>query len=256
MKVGIIGAGLVGSTTAYTLAIEGTVREIVLVDINKVRAEAEADDIIHATAFKQDCTIYEGDYSDLKGADVVIITADGAPNFTASRLELVDGNTKMFKSIIPGLVKYAPDSIIVVTTNPVDVMTMVALQLSGFPKSKVIGSGTVLDTARFRSAPGQISGYFAAVAACPGFRRTWRFCGSVMVFGLCRRYLHRGVCRRNRTSVDVGNKGAYCRGRCTDSVPHLPWQKSHLLRHCRSVEYNLQGCCQKRETGFDSQFLA
>lgn len=143
MKVGIIGAGLVGSTTAYTLAIEGTAREIVLVDINKVRAEAEADDIIHATAFKQDCTIYEGDYSDLKGADVVIITADGAPNFTASRLELVDGNTKMFKSIIPGLVKYAPDSIIVVTTNPVDVMTMVALQLSGFPKSRVIGSGTV-----------------------------------------------------------------------------------------------------------------
>ena len=132
MKVGIIGAGLVGSTTAYTLAIEGTAREIVLVDINKVRAEAEADDIIHATAFKQDCTIYEGDYSDLKGADVVIITADGAPNFTASRLELVDGNTKMFKSIIPGLVKYAPDSIIVVTTNPVDVMTMVALQLSGY----------------------------------------------------------------------------------------------------------------------------
>lgn len=116
MKVGIIGAGLVGSTTAYTLAIEGTAREIVLVDINKVRAEAEADDIIHATAFKQDCTIYEGDYSDLKGADVVIITADGAPNFTASRLELVDGNTRMFKSIIPGLVKYAPDSIIVVTT--------------------------------------------------------------------------------------------------------------------------------------------
>lgn len=151
MKVGIIGAGLVGSTTAYTLAIEGTAREIVLVDINKVRAEAEVDDIIHATAFKQDCTIYEGDYSDLKGADVVIITADGAPNFTASRLELVDGNTRMFKSIIPGLVKYAPDSIIVVTTNPVDVMTMVALQLSGFPKSRVIGSGTVLDTARFRS---------------------------------------------------------------------------------------------------------
>lgn len=81
MKVGIIGAGLVGSTTAYTLAIEGTVREIVLVDINKVRAEAEADDIIHATAFKQDCTIYEGDYSDLKGADVVIITAGRSAQF-------------------------------------------------------------------------------------------------------------------------------------------------------------------------------
>lgn len=155
MKIGIIGAGLVGSTTAYTLAIEGTADEIILVDVNKQRAEAEADDITHAAAFKQDCTIINGDYPDLTGAQIVIITADGAPNFSNSRLELVEGNTKMFESIIPNLVRYAPDSIIVVTTNPVDVMTMVALHLSGFPKSRVIGSGTVLDTARFRSLLGQ-----------------------------------------------------------------------------------------------------
>ncbi len=158
MKVGIIGAGLVGSTTAYTLAIEGTANEIVLVDVNKQRAEAEADDITHATAFKQDCTIINGDYPDLSGAHIVIITADGAPNFNNSRLELVDNNTKMFESIIPNLVRYAPEAIIIVTTNPVDVMTMVALHLSGFPRSRVIGSGTVLDTARFRSLLGQYLG--------------------------------------------------------------------------------------------------
>ena len=158
MKVGIVGAGLVGSTTAYTLAIEGTASEIVLVDINKIRAEAEADDITHATAFKQDCRIIEGDYKDLEGADVVIITADGAPNFNNSRLELVNGNTKMFETIIPYIATYAPFSIIIVTTNPVDVMTSVALKLSGFPENRVIGSGTVLDTARFRSLLGQYLG--------------------------------------------------------------------------------------------------
>ena len=155
MKIGIVGAGLVGSTTAYTLAIEGLAQEIVLIDINKTKAEAEADDITHAAAFKQDCKIIEGDYSDLSGAGIVIITADGAPSFKSSRLELVSGNTKMFEGIIPNIARYAPDSIIIVTTNPVDVMTKVALDLSGFAPSKVIGSGTVLDTARFRALLGQ-----------------------------------------------------------------------------------------------------
>lgn len=155
MKIGIVGAGLVGSTTAYTLAIEGLAHEIMLIDINKTKAEAEADDITHAAAFKQDCKIIEGDYSDLKDAGIVIITADGAPNFKSSRLELVAGNTKMFGTIVPNIARYAPDSIIVVTTNPVDVMTKVALDLSGFPASRVIGSGTVLDTARFRALLGQ-----------------------------------------------------------------------------------------------------
>lgn len=154
MKIGIVGAGLVGSTTAYTLAIEGTAQEIVLVDINKIKAEAEANDITHATAFKQDCTIIEGSYEDLEGADIVIITADGSPNFEKSRLELVDGNTRMFENIIPPIAKHAPESIIIVATNPVDIMTLVALHLSGFPKQRVIGSGTVLDTARFRSLLG------------------------------------------------------------------------------------------------------
>lgn len=155
MKIGIVGAGLVGSTTAYTLAIEGLAQEIVLIDINKTKAEAEADDITHAAAFKQDCKIIEGGYSDLSGAGIVIITADGAPNFKSSRLELVSGNTRMFASIIPNIARYAPEAIIIVTTNPVDVMTKVALDLSGFDPTRVIGSGTVLDTARFRALLGQ-----------------------------------------------------------------------------------------------------
>ena len=151
MKIGIIGDGQVGSTTAYTLAREGIARDIVLIDINTSKAEADALDLIHSTVFKHDCNVIAGDYRDLDGAGFVIITADGAPLFNASRLELVGGNTKMFKDMIPQIAEYAPDAIIIVTTNPVDIMTYVALQLSGFPASHVIGSGTVLDTARFKS---------------------------------------------------------------------------------------------------------
>lgn len=151
MKIGIIGDGQVGSTTAYTLAREGIARDIVLIDINTSKAEADALDLIHSTVFKHDCNVIAGDYRDLDGAGIVIITADGAPLFNASRLELVGGNTKMFKDMIPQIAEYAPDAIIIVTTNPVDIMTYVALQLSGFPASHVIGSGTVLDTARFKS---------------------------------------------------------------------------------------------------------
>lgn len=155
MKIGIVGAGLVGSTTAYTLAMEGIVREIVLVDINRDRAVAEADDITHAAVYRHDCLISEGAYIDLRGADIVIITADGAPGFKQSRLELVEGNTEMFRTIIPKIVEFAPETILLIATNPVDVMTLVAYHLSGFPKNRVIGSGTVLDSSRFRSLLGR-----------------------------------------------------------------------------------------------------
>lgn len=155
MKIGIIGAGFVGSTTAYTLALEGIAREIVLIDINNQRAEAEAADISHGIALKSSSRVCAGTYLDLQNAGVVIITADKAPGFKASRLELIDGNTAMFREIIPKIVEFAPDSIILIATTPVDVMTLVAFHLSGFPKGRVIGSGTVLDTARFRTILGR-----------------------------------------------------------------------------------------------------
>lgn len=151
MKAGIIGAGFVGSTTAYTLAIQGTAQEIVLIDINGIKAEAEALDIEHATVLNRECEIKNGNYEDLAGADVVIITVDSQQILASSRLELLDSNTKIIKAIIPNIVKYAPDSILLIATNPVDVITKAAMELSGFPSGRVIGSGTVLDTARFRN---------------------------------------------------------------------------------------------------------
>lgn len=151
MKIGIIGAGLVGSTTAYTLATQGLAEEIVLVDINRERAVAEAADITHAAAFNNDCRIAYGDYISLKDAGIVIITADGGAHFENSRLELLDVNGQLFRTIIPKIAEFAPNSIILIATNPVDVMTLLAFHISGFPKERIIGSGTLLDSIRFRA---------------------------------------------------------------------------------------------------------
>lgn len=151
MKIGIVGDGQVGSVTAYTLALEGIAQEIVLIDLNAAKAEADSLDLTHAMAFRNDCQIYSGTYHDLDGADIVIITADAASQFKSSRLELLDGNVKMFMEMIPQIAEYAPFSTLIITTNPVDVMTYAALELSKFPVSHVIGAGTVLDSARFCS---------------------------------------------------------------------------------------------------------
>ena len=151
MKVGIIGAGFVGSTTAYTLAVKELVQEIVLVDINQVKAEAEALDVLHSTALNSRCRVSYGDYADLKNADIVIVTVDSQKTLDGDRMALLSSNTQILKSIVPQIVKYAPDCIVLIATNPVDVMTKLVVKLSGFPRRRVIGSGTVLDTARFRS---------------------------------------------------------------------------------------------------------
>lgn len=157
MKVGIIGAGFVGSTTAYTLAIKGLVRDIVLVDINTDKANAEAMDVIHAAALNSDSNVYCGDYEDLDGAQIVIITVDSQKALTDSRLDLLESNTKIMREIVPKIIRNAPNCIILAATNPVDVITKVILDISKFPSNRVIGSGTVLDTARFRA---MLSDYF------------------------------------------------------------------------------------------------
>ncbi len=157
MKIGIIGAGFVGSTTAYTLAIKGLAREIVLVDINTDKANAEALDVIHAAAITSDSHVYCGDYENLDGANIVIITVDSQKALTDNRLVLLESNTKIMCEIVPKIVRNAPNCIIVIATNPVDVITKVVLDISKFPSNRVIGSGTVLDTARFRA---MLSDYF------------------------------------------------------------------------------------------------
>lgn len=151
MKVGIIGAGFVGSTTAYTLVLKALANEIVLVDLNEAKAEAEALDVLHAAALTSPCKVYFGGYENLQNANIVVVTVDAQKSLNGDRLELLDSNKAIMKKIVPEIVKYAPNSIIVIATNPVDIITKITLEMSQFPKERVIGSGTVLDTARFRA---------------------------------------------------------------------------------------------------------
>ncbi len=150
-KVGIIGAGSVGSTTAYALMVQGIGSEIVLIDRNKEKAEGEAMDIMHGQSFVKPIQVRAGDYSDLKDAKVIIITAGAPQKEGETRLDLVQKNTNIFKDIISEITKYNQDAILLVVANPVDILTYITLKLSGFSKNRVIGSGTVLDSARFRS---------------------------------------------------------------------------------------------------------
>lgn len=149
-KVVIIGTGLVGSTFAYALMISGLAGEIVLIDANRRRAEGEAMDLNHGISFVRPVRIYAGDYPDCAGADVVVITAGAAQKPGETRLELVHRNVAIFKQIIPQVVRYAQQPILLIVTNPVDIMSYVAYRLSGYPSGRVIGSGTVLDTSRLR----------------------------------------------------------------------------------------------------------
>ena len=149
-RVVIIGAGMVGATYAYALQISGLVSEIVIIDLNKERLLGEVMDLNHGVSFVRPVIIREGGYEDCREADLIVITAGAAQKVGETRLNLVHRNVAIFKEIIPEIVASDTHAVLLIATNPVDVMTYVTLKLSGLPKDKVIGSGTVLDTARFR----------------------------------------------------------------------------------------------------------
>jgi L-lactate dehydrogenase len=154
MKIGIVGSGLVGATAAYALVMRGIGREIVLVDKNTARAQAEADDLLHAVPFSHPLNIRAGDYPDLAGSRVVIIAAGVNQQPGETRLQLLERNAAVFRAIVPEIVTHAPDAALVVATNPVDVMTHLTARFAGergLPSNRVLGSGTTLDTARFRT---------------------------------------------------------------------------------------------------------
>jgi len=151
MKIGIIGAGAVGSAAAFSLVMTGVAHKVILIDANQQKALAEATDIAHAAPFASAAKIKAGTYADLKDCGIVIVTAGANQKPGETRIDLLGRNVKIFADIIPQIVQYAPDCILLITANPADIMTEVALKLSGFPKERVIGSGTVLDTARFRT---------------------------------------------------------------------------------------------------------
>ena len=149
-KITIIGAGSVGSTIAYTLAHDEIASEIVLIDINKEKVEGEVMDIEQGTCFRSPVSLVAGDYADAKDSDIVIITSGIARKPGQTRIELTQTNVNILKIITPQIVKEAPDAKYIIVSNPVDIMTYVFTKISGLPENQIMGSGTILDTARLR----------------------------------------------------------------------------------------------------------
>jgi len=158
MKIGVVGCGMVSSTSAYALVMRGVGREIVLVDVNRARAEAEANDIYHAVPFAHPLSVRAGEYGDLEGARVVVIAGGVAQKPNETRLQLLQRNADVFRQIVPSVLRVAPEAVLLVVTNPVDIMTYLAAHFAadfGVPHTRVFGSGTTLDTARFRTLVGR-----------------------------------------------------------------------------------------------------
>jgi len=149
-KISIIGAGFVGATTAYALMNSGIATEICIYDINMDKALGEVMDLVHGTSFVKPVNIYAGGISETKNSDIIIITAGAGQKDGETRLDLIDKNYKIFQGFIPKIAKESPEAIFLVVSNPVDVLTYITYKLSGFPKERVIGSGTVLDTSRLK----------------------------------------------------------------------------------------------------------
>ncbi|MBY9007522.1 MAG: L-lactate dehydrogenase [Candidatus Lokiarchaeota archaeon] len=149
-KISIIGSGNVGMRYAYALIIKGLARNLVMVDIDKKRLEGEVMDLSHGAPFISPVDITSGDYPDIENSDIVVITAGLGQKPGETRLDLVNKNFNLFKDIIPKIVEYSPDSIYLVASNPVDILSYATYIISQKPSNEIIGSGTVLDTARFR----------------------------------------------------------------------------------------------------------
>ncbi len=154
-KIAVIGCGFVGSSSAFSLMQSGLFSEIVLIDSDTERAEGEAMDISHGTLFARPMKIYAGTYDDIVDAAIIVVTAGAAQKPEETRLDLVNKNTAIFKSIIPEIAKRNCEGILLIVSNPVDILTYVAAKLSGFTENRVIGSGTVLDTARLKYVLGE-----------------------------------------------------------------------------------------------------
>jgi len=154
-RVVVIGTGAVGSTTAYTLLLKKRMSELVLIDVNKDKALGDALDMNHGLPFVGNIKVWAGDYSDCKDADIIVITAGAAQRTGETRLDLLKRNVSIFESIIENVTKYNTTGILLIATNPVDVLSYFSWKKSGFPTHRVIGSGTLLDSARFRYLIGE-----------------------------------------------------------------------------------------------------
>ncbi|MGD8798025.1 MAG: L-lactate dehydrogenase, partial [Desulfobacterales bacterium] len=151
MKIGIVGCGFVGSAGAFAIALEGKANELILVDLNADLARAHAEDILHATPFSEPIRVAAGAYPKLKGADLVVLACGVGQKPGETRVQLLQRNVNVFQEVVPKVLEHAPQTILLIVSNPVDIMTQVVTQISGLAPQSVIGSGTILDTARFRT---------------------------------------------------------------------------------------------------------
>jgi L-lactate dehydrogenase len=154
-RVSIVGVGNVGATFAYTLLLNGLASEIVLIDKNHAKAEGEAMDLNHAIPFSHPTRVWAGDISDCAGSAVIVLAAGALQRPGEKRLDLAARNAAIWQDIVPKVVQHNPNAILLIATNPVDVLTYATLKLSGLPAQRVIGSGTTRDTARFRYLLGE-----------------------------------------------------------------------------------------------------
>ena len=151
MKVGIVGAGMVGSAAGFAIAMRGVASEVVFVDRNAALAQAQAEDVGHAVPFAHTIKLGAGEYDALEGSGVVILSAGVAQKPGESRLSLLARNAEVFSDVVGRVRQHAPEALLIVASNPVDIMTLVAQRVSGLPPERVIGTGTLLDSARFRA---------------------------------------------------------------------------------------------------------
>lgn len=151
VKITVVGTGMVGASTAFAIMASGLASDLVLVDINKEKAEGEAMDLGDAAAFIKPINVYAGTFEDCKDSNIIIFTAGANQKPGETRLDLVQKNVAILKESLPQLLKYSPDSIYLMVSNPIDVLTYVSLKISGLPTNQVFGSGTVLDTSRFKA---------------------------------------------------------------------------------------------------------
>lgn len=149
-RVAVVGVGNVGASFAYALLLSGLAAEIVLIDTNRAKAEGEAMDLNHAITFSHPTRVWAGDYPDCEGASVIVLAAGAGQKPGETRLDLVHNNARIWREIVPRIIEQNRTGILVIATNPVDVLTYAAWKVSGLPAKQVIGSGTILDTARFR----------------------------------------------------------------------------------------------------------
>src|SRR5208283_5201768 len=155
MKVGVIGAGAVGSAAAYAIVMTNAASEVVIIDVNEKLAQAQAEDISHATPFAAPARVWAGPYEDLQGAGVVVLCCGTNQRPGETRLQLLQRNAAIFREVVPRIIAAAPDAVLVVATNPVDIMTDLTAKIAALPFGRVFGSGTILDSARLRTLVGE-----------------------------------------------------------------------------------------------------